>query len=745
MTDPRLQEWLLRWEEGDLSPAETEELSDLLSRNPHARHELLLHSMMTSEIGQSLGSRTRCGPEAPFHPWRRIAGIAGGAAAAGLLIVLVTSMGRPRAENPPFAVNPPLLRESPLSRKVAEPPQPDPGALVIAPKPPVGPKEPLAVVSPPEDPPPAPQVRRPPDPVLPAPPEIRPEPRPASPVDADPNRPPSSTTVPVLATLERVRGAVFVTAGGKTSPAMTAQAILAGQGLETVGPGAEVVIAYRDSTRLSLAADARVDGFAESAGGGKRITLARGSMAIDLVGQPETKPFVVETPQAEVRGQSAAYFILSCDGESTRIDVGAGKVRLARLVDGRAIDVSNGQFANMAPGSDLVAKALLRQDKKKKGKKELEFELKVNAAIQSGVNFLKEQAAQATLTNMPDGGFPVELALWALQRGGLPEADPVFQKLLQHMMTTDLQRTYRVSLQAMILEELDRVKYQNRIAQCAQFLVDNQARNGQWSYGEPVPPLEMTPTAGAKPRKEVATPGGKSDPNKTDPKEKKEKPKVVTKITLAKRRDGLAQGDNSNSQYAALGLRACHDAGILLPQEVLKRAQTWWRGAQEVTKKGEAAGWTYGEAPSPGGRTSYGSMTAGAAGSLVMYHYMLGEPWMKDDAILKGLEWMIGHFTVTENPGLGDPRKTEQYTWHYYYLYAMERLGIMYGTETLGAHDWYMEGATYLLKAQKPSGSWEGKPGEGFTSHDTCFAILFLRRATRPLIDVASVDKSFPK
>ena len=59
----------------------------------------------------------------------------------------------------------------------------------------------------------------------------------------------------------------------------------------------------------------------------------------------------------------------------------------------------------------------------------------------------------------------------------------------------------------------------------------------------------------------------------------------------------------------------------------------------------------------------------------------------------------------------------------------------------LGAHDWYREGATYLLKEQKGDGSWNAKPGDGFMVHDTSFAILFLRRATRPLSDVASVDR----
>ena len=64
------------------------------------------------------------------------------------------------------------------------------------------------------------------------------------------------------------------------------------------------------------------------------------------------------------------------------------------------------------------------------------------------------------------------------------------------MTETPLEWTYDVSLQAMILEEIDRVKYQARIAQCAQFLVDNQCPNGQWSYGEPDPFAKDTPTGG---------------------------------------------------------------------------------------------------------------------------------------------------------------------------------------------------------------------------------------------------------
>jgi hypothetical protein len=69
------------------------------------------------------------------------------------------------------------------------------------------------------------------------------------------------------------------------------------------------------------------------------------------------------------------------------------------------------------------------------------------------------------------------------------------------------------------------------------------------------------------------------------------------------------------------------------------------------------------------------------------------------------------------------------------FTYSLERTGVLYGTEAFGPHEWYPEGATLLLKAQGANGSWQHKDRVVW---DTCFAILFLRRATRPLVE--SVD-----
>ncbi len=358
--------------------------------------------------------------------------------------------------------------------------------------------------------------------------------------------------------------------------------------------------------------------------------------------------------------------------------------------------------------------------------------VQVDAAIKKGVEHLRKagspESHQSCEHPFADSD---ELVLWTFVHAGVPEGGPEVQALLQKMLGAELAKTYKVALQAMILEELDRVKHQPRIAQCAQFLVDNQMKSGEWSYGDPTPFLTDVPTAGT-PRKEVATSGNRK-PARTVP-GVRTKPAVKSRIVIQKRRDGRgekgeAEGDNSNSQYAALGLRACHDAGIVLPPEVAHRAIDAWEKSRRDN------GWSYQYSK----KRAYGSMTAGALGSLVIFRFILNEAWMKDPEVQKGLQWMADNFTVKENPFSENGPKHAAST--HYFLYGMERAGILYGTDRFGAHDWYAEGARWLLETQRPDGSWltaDAKGGQGVW--DTCFAILFLRRATRPLIDVASED-----
>jgi hypothetical protein len=379
----------------------------------------------------------------------------------------------------------------------------------------------------------------------------------------------------------------------------------------------------------------------------------------------------------------------------------------------------------------LAATAAALQAQESKGKPERTV---VDAAIDRGVVNLRP------LIDL--NSDRTEIILWTFIHAGIRENDPDFQRMLKAVLDRKLEKTYPVALQAMILEELDRVRYQGRIAQCAQFLIDNQCKNGQWLYGEASP--FAVPVAGGSGSKDIASGGAKP----VDA-ERKKKPRVVRKVAVKKMKEGPPSGDSSNSQYAALGLRACHDAGILLPREVLELGRKAWResthGNEGTKDSGEARGWGYYGSDFRG---SYGAMTTGGLASLCVYQYILGERWAKDPTIEAARNWLVMNFSVTEDPqAVRGWDGYEPGTAHLYYLYALERSSLLYGSETYGTHSWYPEGARFLLDTQRPDGSWNSTGAKDDTGPiaNTCFAILFLRRATQPLLPVASEDRYLKK
>jgi hypothetical protein len=362
-------------------------------------------------------------------------------------------------------------------------------------------------------------------------------------------------------------------------------------------------------------------------------------------------------------------------------------------------------------------------------------EAKVDQAIKKGVEFLRTAKSPDFHNGYHNSDV---LILWTFIHAGVPQDDPKFKQLLDSVVAEPLEKTYKVSLLAMCLEEIDRVRHQEKIAQCAQFLVDNQCKNGQWNYGSPTEfAAQVKVPAAPKP---VASAGGAPGAGVTMAKDGK--PKVLQHVAVKKMKDGPDSGDNSNSQYAALGLRACFDAGVTLPEGVVVLAVKWWREAQFKDPKkdakdkpaiasgagisGKVEGWNYKDETAQPDKAPYHAMTAGGVGALVIYDYMLDRKWKDDTHVKAGMNWLTVHFDLQP--------------WNTYYLYGLERAAILFGTEKIGDHFWYAEGANALVNAQQPDGSW-GKDTDWFnTTWDTCFSVLFLRRATRAL--VASEDKA---
>ncbi len=197
-----------------------------------------------------------------------------------------------------------------------------------------------------------------------------------------------------------------------------------------------------------------------------------------------------------------------------------------------------------------------------------------------------------------------------------------------------------------------------------------------------------------------------------------------TRFLLANQRDGLwgypwEPLDMSNLQFALLGLRAARHMGLEVPQDTVEAAAKAMFEYQE-----ENGGFRY-RKEVPG---ATGGMTAATlAGIAVLAEF--GESYAGVERVLhrhrkdvaRAEAWLAEHFHPARNawgPRSWTPR------FYYAYLWAIERYNVFNRREELGGREWYREGARHLVDTQEPDGSW------GRVTEDTCFALLFLRRAS---------------
>ncbi|MBI3722337.1 hypothetical protein HY251_00045 [bacterium] len=203
--------------------------------------------------------------------------------------------------------------------------------------------------------------------------------------------------------------------------------------------------------------------------------------------------------------------------------------------------------------------------------------------------------------------------------------------------------------------------------------------------------------------------------------------------------DGHTEEDELRAAAEAAGKTVCK------PREPDK--------GKTLTKM-RARGWCYAYGPkgttsdpmdqdmAPWKKTISGSLTASAVACLFIckahlegtpdYEKGLKEPI--DTALRDGAAWLAQNFTVSENPG-------RPVFHHYYYMYGLERAGILGLIPRFGEHDWYEEGSQMFLDQQDLGGCWEKREvgGTGGPVLDTCFALLFLARGTTPPVRVPTV------
>ena len=356
-----------------------------------------------------------------------------------------------------------------------------------------------------------------------------------------------------------------------------------------------------------------------------------------------------------------------------------------------------------------------------------EFRKRVQDAIVRGANWLLlHQAEDGSWAAERRTGYPLgptALATLALLKAGIPPCHPRLEKAFEYLRKQPLTKTYEVSILLMAID----ARYDPVSDPFAKEEVDR--------YGQRVVP----------------------DPCATQ----------ISKEDLAWMRQGVdflvkhqvggywryPEGgfDLSNTQYALLGLKAADRCGLRVPLEVWRSSLAFLLGFQEAdgpdvdvranevrgdyriewSEKAKARGFTY----TTGGRviggapfktSATGSMTTAGAAGLMICQSMLWksrkfgaeERARTRVAVRDALAWMQLQFDVTKNPNMG-------MTWHYYYLYGLERMGILGHFRFIGKKDWYEEGAEFLRDDPNDPGSWmQADP------IDTSFALLFLKRSS---------------
>jgi len=346
-----------------------------------------------------------------------------------------------------------------------------------------------------------------------------------------------------------------------------------------------------------------------------------------------------------------------------------------------------------------------------------ELRRRVNEAIDRGAHWLlKVQAPDGSWDDPHGGSYPMgpsALATLALLDAGVPGDHPRIEQAFAYLRALPLRRTYSVAVLLMALD----------------------AR-----YGPSTDPFveEKTDRYG---NREETTPCA-SGITKDDLAWMKEGVKfLVASQTQGRWRYPDGGFDLSNTQYALLGLKAASRCGVDVPRRVWLDALEFLLGYQEQDgreveirvnevhgdyriewkEKAKARGFPY----VPRSRPTGSMTTAGLACLLICQSELWGSRSFTTrlrertrDAVRDGFAWMQLHYTVHENPEMGRAH-------HYYYLYGLERAGILAHVRYVGEADWYLDGAELLLAAQAGDGSWRLR---GVV--DTCFALLFLKRAT---------------
>lgn len=320
---------------------------------------------------------------------------------------------------------------------------------------------------------------------------------------------------------------------------------------------------------------------------------------------------------------------------------------------------------------------------------------KVRKSIDEGVSFLKSQQRKTDGSwEVGGGGLSgtggwTALVVLALLNSGCKPEDEAVKRGLEYLRKVTPSQTYVVGLQTMAFCLARQPEDRSRIDRNVKWLLNARMADG-WSYSMNAPD-----------------------------------------------RTGLA--DNSNTQYALLGLHEAIQYGVKVDDSTLKQIQALYLKTQA------AGGWAY----RPSSRANTMTMTTAGLCNLIITGLDLAQgkqalrqdgsaehcgEYVDNEPIARALGWIGDRYPAR----LDDTNILDRFGSPFYCLYGVERAGRLSGQRFFGGHDWYEVGCRYLVGAQKADGSWSSPAGRGTFDHwpviATSFSLLFLSKGRTPVL-----------
>lgn len=343
---------------------------------------------------------------------------------------------------------------------------------------------------------------------------------------------------------------------------------------------------------------------------------------------------------------------------------------------------------------------LKRIDLPEQASKPLTLEERVNRAIDRGVAHLRAHHGNHTQYRRHLGLLGLTLLEY-----GISDSDPSVQQIAACIrgQQRDLTQTYELTLAILFLDHLGVSGDRPLIRAFGQRLVAGQLECGAWTYSCLMSQKRNTSqTWAAKLPYWNGAPGGKR---------------------AGQLRRPHYRGDNSNTQFAILGLWVAQRHGVPARAALLATEQ-YFRATQASD-----GSWGY----HPSGHNWRDSMTCAGLMSLAMRFGVISGQGrdirpahpihVSDAAVHRGLRYLaqsLDKVTLTGNRIVGAEARDPLY-----FLWSLERMAVIYDLQRVGDREWYPWAAEMLVAAQHPDGRWQGMSDP----IATCFALLILKRS----------------